>query len=116
MNQKLRATTHVVGRGGVQVVGVRVALVGEHVTQSVCSLRKRANILLALARRVITARTSRSTAARFGVDISSIKSGAVKVVASLRVGVRSAGGEVESSFHKNGYRKEKDKKKVKTKL
>lgn len=43
VNQEARPAAHVVGRCGIQVVAVRHALEGVHVSKSVCALRKRSS-------------------------------------------------------------------------
>lgn len=95
MNQKARATAHVVGGRRIQVVAVRHALEGVHVAQSVRSLRQRANADLTLARRIIAARTRLAAAASVSVDVRPIVSRSVEVVVAHRVSVRSAGGDVQ---------------------
>lgn len=55
VNEKSRATAHVVRAGWVQIVAIRHALECVHVSKSVGALRKGSNALLALARRVVAA-------------------------------------------------------------
>ena len=97
MDEELRAAAHVVGRGRVQVIGIRIALVGEHVAQGVGSLRKGSDVFLALARWVVAARPGRTTAATGGINPGTVVGGAIEVVAALGVGVRAAGGGVQGS-------------------
>lgn len=55
MNQEARASTHVIGGGRIEVIAVGHALESVHISESVSSLRKRSDILLALAAGVIAA-------------------------------------------------------------
>lgn len=95
VDQEARSAAHVVGGRGVELVAVVHALEGHHVTESVGALGKRSDRDLALARRVVSAGARLARAAASGVDVSSVVSSAVEVVAALGVGVRTASGQVE---------------------
>jgi len=94
VNQEARAAAHVVGGVGVQLVAVRHALEGLHVAEGVAPLRKRADVHLTLAGRVVAARARSATAAIIGINPRAIIGGSVEVVGTLRVGVRTTSGDV----------------------
>jgi hypothetical protein len=96
VDEEARATAHVIGAGRVKIVAVRHALEGVHVSKGVVSLRKRANALLALARRVVAARAAGSAAASGCVDVRSIVAGTIEVVLALAVCIRATSCDVQT--------------------
>lgn len=95
VNQKARASTHVVGGRRVQIVAVRHALEGVHISQGVRSLRERTDADLALAGRIVAARSRLATAASISVNVRAIEGGSIKVMVAHGVSVRSAGSYVQ---------------------
>jgi len=99
VNQETRATAHAVAAGGVELVAVRHALVGVHVAQGVGSRRKRTDVLLAGARRVVAARSALAAAGIGGVDFRTIVTNAGEAVRGDVVGVRATSREVQGSYN-----------------
>lgn len=95
MDQESRSAAHIVRRRRVQIVAVVHALEGSHVAKGVGALGQRANGHLALAGRVVSARSRLAAAAAIGINVATIISCPSKVVLGLRVGVRATSGHVQ---------------------
>lgn len=95
VDKEARATTHVVAARGIQLVAIRHALKGHHVTKGVSALRKRTHRHLTLTGWIISARTRLARATTSSINLATIITLSPEVMSRLRISVRTSSGSVQ---------------------
>lgn len=95
MYEKVGTSAHIVACRRVKLVAVRVALVREHITERVSSLRERALVFDALTVRVISALVIGASASIVSIDIRSVERNAIEVMGALGISIRTSSSRIQ---------------------
>lgn len=95
MNQEVRTTAHIIRRGRIELVRIRISFISEHTTKGVSASRKRSAVFDASVSRIVAAAVvDRTRAGTTGIDPGAIICSPRETMGANVISIRTPGGGV----------------------